>query len=107
LYHQQPYFVSGNRRGLSKGRHPSGNKDHFFSAESLKRLARNDKVSVMNRIKGAAVDCNLFQGSMVNIQRSIFNQYPVMLSEAKHLCLEILRFAQNDSFEYWRLDIES
>jgi hypothetical protein len=61
----------------------------------------------MNRIKGAAVDCNLFQGSMVNIQRSIFNQYPVMLSEAKHLCLEILRFAQNDSFEYWRLDIES
>jgi hypothetical protein len=53
-------------------------------------------VTVMNRIKGAAVDCDLFQRSMLNVQLSIFNQYPVMLS-----------FAQNDSFEYWRLDIES
>ena len=73
LYHQQPYFVSGNRRGLSKGRHSSGNKDHFLSAESLTRLARNDKVAVMNRIKGAAVDCDLFQRSMLNVQRSTFN----------------------------------
>jgi hypothetical protein len=32
-----------------------------------------------------------------NAQRS--KQRPVMLSEAKHLGSEILRFAQNDSFE--------
>ncbi len=107
LYHQQPYFVSGKRRGLSKRRHPSGNKDHFLRAKSLKGLARDDKMAVMNRVKGAAVNCDLFQPSMLNVQRSTFNQYPVMLSEAKHLCLEILRFAQNDSFGYWRLDIES
>ena len=64
-------------------------------------------MAVMNRVKGAAVNCDLFQPSMLNVQRSTFNQYPVMLSEAKHLCLEILRFALNDSFGYWRLDIES
>ena len=66
LNHQQPYFVSRNRRGLSKRRYPSGNKDYFVSAEFLKRLACNDKMAVMNRIKCAAVDCDFFQRSMLN-----------------------------------------
>jgi len=73
LYHQQPYFVFGNGRGLSERRHPSGNKDHFLSAKSLEGFARNDKMAVMNRIKGAAINCDLFQRSMLNVQRSTFN----------------------------------
>ena len=64
-------------------------------------------MAVMNRIKGAAVDCDLFQRSTLNVQRSTFNQYPVMLSEAKHLKSEILRFARNDSFEIQTFEIES
>src|SRR4030095_10066625 len=73
LYHYHPDSVSGNGGGLSKRRHASGNKDHFLSAESLKGLARNDKMAVMNRIKCAAVDCDLFQCSTLNVQRSTFN----------------------------------
>jgi hypothetical protein len=30
-------------------------------------------VAVMNRIKGAAVDCDFLQRSMLNVQRSTFN----------------------------------
>jgi hypothetical protein len=30
-------------------------------------------MAVMNRIKGAAVNCDLFQRSMHNVQRSTFN----------------------------------
>jgi hypothetical protein len=30
-------------------------------------------VAVMNRIKGAAVNCDLFQRSMLNVQRLTFN----------------------------------
>jgi hypothetical protein len=37
------------------------NKDHFLEAENLSRLAREDKMSVMNWIEGAAVDADLFQ----------------------------------------------
>jgi len=73
LNHQQPYFVSRNRRGLSKRGYPSGDQDHFVSAESLTRLACNDKMAVMNRIKCAAVDCDFFQRPMLNAQRSTFN----------------------------------
>ena len=73
LYHPQAYFVFRNGRGLSERRQPSGNKDHFLSAKSLKSFARNDKMAVMNRIKCAAVNCDLFQRSMLNVQRSIFN----------------------------------
>lgn len=103
LYHQQSYFVSRNRRGLSEGRNASGNKNQLIRAESLKGLARDDKMSVMNWIKCAAVDCDLFQRPTLNVWCSTFNQYPVMLiprPREKHLCLEILRIAQNDSFEY-------
>ena len=73
LYHQQPYFVAGDGRGPSERRYPGGNKDHFLGAESFKGLARNDKMAMMNRVKRAPVDCNLFQRSMLNVQRSIFN----------------------------------
>jgi hypothetical protein len=73
LYHQQPYFVAGSGRAPSEGRHPSGDKDYFLSAQSLKGLAGNDKMAMMNRIKGAAVDCDFFQRSTLNVQRSIFN----------------------------------
>ena len=62
-------------------------------------LARNDKMAMMNWIKCTSVDCDLFQRSTLNVQHSTFNQYPVVLSEAKHLCPEIVRFAQNDSFD--------
>jgi hypothetical protein len=79
LYHQQPYFVSGNGRGLSEGRHASWNKNHLIGAEFLKSLTCNDKMAVMNRIKCTSVDCDLFQRSTLNVQRSTFNQYPVVL----------------------------
>jgi hypothetical protein len=107
LYHRQPYFVSRNGRGLSEGRHASGNKNHLVRAESLKGLARNDKMAVMNRIKCTAVDCDIIQRPTLNVQRSTFNQYPVVLSEAKHLRLEIVGLAQNDGFEYCALDTQS
>jgi hypothetical protein len=61
---------------------------------------------VMNRIERAAIDA-YFQRSTLNVQRLTFNHDPVMLSEAKHLGSEILRSAQNDSFGYWALDVES
>ena len=46
---------------------------------------------VMDRIERAAINADLFQCSMTLLL--------VMLSEANTLT-EILRFAQNDSFEY-------
>ena len=46
---------------------------------------------VMNGVERAAVDCDPFQRSMTFLL--------VMTSEAKHLRSEVLRVAQNDSFE--------
>jgi hypothetical protein len=73
LYHQQPYFVSRNGRGLSERRRAGGDKDQLVSAKSLKGLACNDKMAVMNRIKGAAVDCDFSQRAMLNAPRPTFN----------------------------------
>jgi len=65
-------------------------------------------MAMVNRIKCTAVDCDLFQRPTLNVQRSTFNQYPVVLSDPKHLCHEVAGVARMMALNtaHWTLKAE-
>ena len=46
------------------------NEDHFREIQVFERLPRKDQMSVVNRIEGAAVDANFFQGVSIRQERA-------------------------------------
>ena len=68
VQHEQPCF-RGRYRGAFVRRNARGHKNDFFEREFFQSKARQNQVSMMNRIETAAVDADLLQFNKAGIGR--------------------------------------